>query len=116
MLLLGVLLPTALCFANGTHSADGIGHIIIKEAKVQGVPRGSSIDASINGHILSLTFSENLGQVQVEVTSATGATVDCVNTSTPTGFQCYIPSAGDYIVTFTLSNGDEYYGEFTVTD
>ncbi len=116
MLLLGVLLQTALCFANGTHPADGIGHIIIKEAKVQGAPRGSSIDASINGHILSLTFSENLGQVQVEVTSAAGASVQYTSVLTPNGLQIYIPSAGNYIVTFTLPNGDEYYGEFTVTD
>ena len=27
-----------------------------------------------------------------------------------------IPNTGDYIVTFTLPNGDEYYGEFTVTN
>ena len=28
----------------------------------------------------------------------------------------YLPQTGDYIITFTLANGDEYYGEFTVTD
>ena len=33
-----------------------------------------------------------------------------------TYIQFYIPLAGDYIVNFTLPNGDEYYGEFTVTD
>lgn len=27
-----------------------------------------------------------------------------------------IPAAGSYIVNFTLPNGDEYYGEFEVTD
>jgi hypothetical protein len=32
------------------------------------------------------------------------------------GIANHIPLAGDYIVTFTLPNGDEYYGEFTVTD
>ena len=35
---------------------------------------------------------------------------------TPNGLQFYIPNTGDYIVNFTLPNGDEYYGEFTVTD
>ena len=32
------------------------------------------------------------------------------------GFLMVFMLAGDYIVTFTLPNGDEYYGEFTVTD
>jgi hypothetical protein len=36
--------------------------------------------------------------------------------ATPNGYQYYIPNTGDYIVTFTLENGDVYYGEFTVTD
>ena len=28
----------------------------------------------------------------------------------------YIPNTGSYVVTFTLPNGDQYYGEFEVTD
>ena len=116
MLLLCLLLPIAWCFANGTNTADGLGHIIIKEAKVQSAPRGSSIEASIDGHMLTVVFTENLGQVAVEVTTATGSPVDATSTITPNGIQFYIPLAGDYIVTFTLPNGDEYYGEFTVTD
>ena len=71
---------------------------------------------SISDHVLSVMFSENLGQVAVEVSTASGAQVDCLSVLTPNGLQVYIPNAGNYIVTFTLSNGDEYYGEFTVTD
>lgn len=52
----------------------------------------------------------------VEITTAAGATVQCLWVVTPDGLQTYIPSTGDYVITFTLSNGDEYYGEFTVTD
>ena len=111
-----LLLPTALCRANGTLLTDGFGHITIKEAKVQSAPKGSTIHASIIGHTLTVSFTENLGQVLVEVTTATGAPVDCISTQTPNGVNVYIPLAGDYIVTFTLPNGDEYYGEFTVTD
>jgi hypothetical protein len=61
-------------------------------------------------------FNENLGQVDVEVATTSGVTVQCLSVLTPNGLQVYIPNAGDYIVTFTLSNGDEYYGEFTITD
>ena len=116
ILLCGLLLPTVWCGANGTFSFDGLGHIEIKEGIVQGAPKGSTIQASINGHALNVVFTENLGQVAVEITTAAGATVDCVLVHTPNGLQIYIPNTGDYIITFTLPNGDEYYGEFTVTD
>ncbi|MBR5061652.1 MAG: DUF3244 domain-containing protein, partial [Prevotella sp.] len=87
-----------------------------KEGNVHSSPRGSSIQASINGHTLMVTFTENLGQVAIEITTSMGDYVDFDSTLTPNGIQFYIPLAGDYIVTFTLPNGDEYYGEFTVTD
>ena len=114
VLLLGLILPVAPCRSNDIHIIDGHSHINIKVGSVQGTPKNSFISASISGHTLTVSFSQNIGQVAVEITTATGATVDCLTTMTPTGFQCYIPDAGDYIVTFTLSNGDEYYGEFEV--
>jgi len=116
VLLLGLILPTMGCFANSTFINDGYSPIFVKETHVQGAPRGSSIQASINGHYLMVTFTENLGQVAIEVTTSSGAPVDGTMTLTPTGVQIYIPNTGDYIVTFTLPNGDVYYGEFTVTD
>ena len=116
ILLLAMMLPTAWCGAYGNCTTEGYNPIPVKEASVQGAPKGFTINASINGHTLMVTFSENLGQVQVKITTATGATVQCVGIQTPNGLQCYIPNAGDYVVTFTLPNGDEYYGEFTVTD
>lgn len=116
VLLLGLLLPAAWCGANSTHIDDGFSHITIKESAVQGAPKGSTIQASINGHMLTVAFTENLGEVTVEITSATGGYVQVDSCLTPNGLMFYIPLAGDYIVTFTLPNGDEYYGEFTVTD
>ena len=116
ILLLGLILPTVLCSAMCIDVSDGHSHINVKGANVQGAPKGSTIQASINGHTLIVTFTENLGQVAVEITTATGMLVDSSATLTPNGIQFYIPLAGDYIVTFTLPNGDEYYGEFTVTD
>ncbi len=116
VLLLGLLLSAAWCGAHTANSADGHSNIHVKETNVQGMPKGSTIHASINGHVLTVYFSENLGQVAIEVTTAAGTPMDCLSTQTPTGVNLYVPHAGDYIITFTLPNGDEYYGEFTVTD
>lgn len=116
VMLLGLMLPTVWCGANDTHIYDGHSHINIKVGSVQGAPKGYTINASIDGHTLIVVFSENLGQVNVEIAMASGVSVQFTTTQTPNGLQCYIPNTGDYIVTFTLSNGDEYYGEFIVTD
>ena len=70
----------------------------------------------INGHALSVVFTDNLGQVQIEVTTDTGGTVDLMDMYTPNGYNAYISYTGDYVDNFTLSNAHEYYGEFTVTD
>ena len=113
-LLLGLLLPIAWCTAASITSIDGYSAIQVKVAHVQGVPKGNTIQASIDGHTLTVVFSENLGQVDVEVTTALGGTVEYLSITTPNGLQFYIPNAGNYIVTFTLPNGDEYYGEFEV--
>ena len=116
VLLAGLLLTTAWCGANSTVLSNGYSHIQIKEAQVEGAPKGSSIQASIDGHTLTIVFTENLGQVAVEVTTASGVAVECLTLYTPNGLQMYVSLAGDYIVTFTLPNGDVYYGEFTVTN
>lgn len=116
LLLSAFLLSTAWCGANCINSHDGYSAITVKVGNVQGTPRGSSIHASIDGHCLTISFSESIGQVAVEVTSVSGVVLRNEATHTPEGLLYYIPLAGDYIVTFTLANGDEYYGEFTVTD
>jgi hypothetical protein len=104
------------CYANNTHLEDGYTLIPIMESDVQGPPKGSSIQATIDGHTLSVVFLEHLGQVDIEIVSASGGSVQTQSTPTPFGVNFYIPDTGSYIVTFTLPNGDEYYGEFEVTD
>lgn len=116
VLLLGLMLPAAWCGANGTNQSDGHSPILVKEANVQSMPKSSTIQASIDGHTLTVMFTENIGQVAIEVFKVTGGAVETFWIQTPDGLQTYIPLAGDYVVTFTLANGDEYYGEFTVTD
>ena len=82
-LLLGLLLPAVWCGASNLGLTDGHSHILIKEGNIHSSPKGSSIHAPINGHLLMVTFTENLGQVAVEVTTATGSPVDATSTITP---------------------------------
>ena len=109
----------ALCYAHDIARTE--------KEKVKGIPlevkekvlhgsfdKSGSIVPTLDGHMLTVIFNENLGQVDVEVATTSGVSVQCLSVFTPNGLQVYIPNAGNYIVTFTLSNGDEYYGEFEV--
>ena len=120
VLMLCLILLEASCYANSVDrtkgTTDGIPIGVIQKSIHGSSDKSGSFVSTIIGHTLTVAFTENLGQVLVEVTTATGAPVDCISTQTPNGVNVYIPLAGDYIVTFTLPNGDEYYGEFTVTD
>jgi hypothetical protein len=116
VLVLGLLMPTLWGNALGTVSNDGFSHITIHGTTVQDDPRNNSILAYINGHSLTVTFTENLGDVQVEITTASGGAVSYGHVWTPNSYIAYIPNTGSYVVTITLPNGDEYYGEFDVTD
>ena len=121
ILVLCLILSEALCFANGktgieNAKGEGIPIVVIKKAIYGDSDRSSNIIPTLNGHVLSVTFTENMGQVSIEVATASGASVEYLSVYTPNGVQIYIPNVGNYIVTFTFSDGDEYYGEFTVTD
>ena len=60
-----VLIGFLLLMTWGIASADNLkgehSHIQVKEKKVQGPPKGSSIQATIDGHYLTVVFLENLG-------------------------------------------------------
>lgn len=122
ILMLCLVLSGAFCYAKGVvgteneKGRDGTPIVIIGNSIHSGSEKGNSIIPMINGHVLSVVFTENLGQVSIEITTSTGGYVQADSCLTPNGLQFYISLAGDYIVTFTLPNGDEYYGEFTVTD
>ena len=120
VLMLCLALSGALCYAHGvavTENKTGKGPILTKlKAHYGGTDKSESIVASIDGHTLSIVFLENLGQVVIEVSYASGGEVETSAIYTPNGVNYYIPNTGSYVVTFTLSNGDVYYGEFEVTD
>lgn len=114
-------LPGALCHANGKNpkengEGEGIPIVLVSSTSTSEPSRGTNILPTLNGHVLTVVFIENLGQVSVEVATTAGASVECISLLTPNSLQVYIPNAGDYIVAFTLSYGDKYYGEFEVTD
>ena len=115
VLLFLLLMSVELCGVFGAVSDDGA-HINIQPSHVQGIPKGDAIVASIDGHALSVVFLENLGQVSIRITTSNGIEVDASRYYTPSGVNFYISDIGSYIITFSLPNGDEYYGEFEVTD
>ena len=119
------ILSGALCYAHDEAKMTRMenkneGHPVsidlTETAGASGLDRSSSILPTLDGHVLSVVFNENMGQVSVEVATLAGASVECLSVPTPNCVQVYIPNAGNYTITFTLSNGDVYAGEFTVTN
>ena len=117
ILLLVLALPAVWCGATSIYSTDGYSAIQIKESYVQSMPKGHTIQASIDGHWLTVTFTQDIGTVTMELDKVSGPMIFSYPTVvTPDSYQFYLPLTGDYVITFTLTNGDEYYGEFDVTD
>ena len=116
VLLLVLLIPAVWCGARGTILVDGYSQINVHEGNVHGAPRGNTIQASINGHYLTVTYTQDIGTVTMELDKVNGPNIFGFQTVTPESFGFYLNQTGDYIITFTLPNGDEYYGEFTVTN
>ena len=117
------ILSGALCYANGKarteneKGKEGTPIEVIERASHGGSEKGTTIQASIDGHYLMVTFTQNIGNVTMELDMASGPMLfNYPSVQTPDSYQFYLNQTGDYIITFTLSNGDEYYGEFTVTD
>ncbi|MBR0178066.1 MAG: DUF3244 domain-containing protein [Bacteroidales bacterium] len=122
VLMLCLVLSAAFSYAHSLarteneKGKDGTPIEIIERASHGGSEKGNAIFSMIDGHTLTVVFSENLGQVTIEIAMVSGGIMENLWIVTPNGLQTYLPQTGDYIITFTLANGDEYYGEFTVTD
>ena len=100
-------LSAAFCLAHGvpgTENKEGNGYIIVKEkASHGGTNKSDSILASIDGHVLSVVFTENLGEVAIDITTTAGTSVDYNSLTTPNGANFYIPNTGSYVVYLGLS-------------
>ena len=108
----------APCSANLTNEyvEDNVPIVIIRPTSQSGVDRSSSISASINGHNLTIDVIDDIGPVTIKITDDSEVTLDIDYRETPTGYLYFIPSTGHYVIVITLSNDDEYEGEFDVTD
>ena len=90
--------------------------VMTAETQHSGDDKSGSMNVSINGHYLTVAFTESLGEVSIEVQNTSGIPLDVSIMDTPSGRQIYIPSAGSYILIIKLENGDEYHGSFEVSD
>lgn len=114
-----VIISSALCTAKNemaTKQDGDIPIVIIEHIGNTGLDKSSYISASINGHSLTVVILDDIGHVTIKITDTSGSPIDVNQMETPSGLIFFIPSVGNYMIVFTLSNGDEYYGEFTVTD
>ena len=121
VLMLCLTLSGAWCFAHGAARTENwkgrdLPIQLIESSSQSCSDKGNAIVPTLHGHVLSIVFTENIGEVAIEISTSAGVIVESHWTITPNGLQTYIPQTGDYIITFTLSNGDSYYGEFTVMD
>ena len=77
--------------------------------------RSESISADITGHVLTITFNENVGIAHIIIKDSNGVYIDRENVfSTPDHAIFFINDAGYYRMDITLSNGEQYYGYFRV--
>ena len=70
LLLLCLLLPVVFYKVNASCSLDGLHPIQIKEAHVTSTPRGTSIQASLDGHWLTVTFTQDIGTITMGLETA----------------------------------------------
>ena len=75
------------------------------------------ITADITSHMLTVSIHQNVGIAQIMIRDSNGAMVELGNILTSPETTCiYISECGYYRIDVVLSNGDIYYGYFTVRD
>ncbi len=108
-----------LCVVLGAkeiYSKDGVDIIRVKENTINATGyRSETISADITGHVLTITFNDNVGIAHIVIKDSNGVYIDRDNVfSTPDYATFIINDAGYYRMDITLSNGEQYYGYFRV--
>ena len=91
VLMLCLILSGAWCYASdaarteNVKGNDGVPIIVIESVHISNCEKGHAIHASIDGHYLTVAFTENLGQVAIEITTASGGYVETLSITTPNG-------------------------------
>ena len=77
--------------------------------------RSETISSDITGHVLTITFNDNVGIAHIVIKDSNDVYIDRDNVfSTPDYATFIINDAGYYRMDITLSNGEQYYGYFRV--
>lgn len=113
-----LLMSTFMMKAKQTSTKEGVDVISVMSASHHSdQDRSNAITADITSHILTISIQQNVGIAQIMIKDSNGAMVALDNmTSSPNTTCIYISNAGYYRVDIVLSNGDIYYGFFTVYD
>ena len=103
--------------ANQMSTKEGVDIISVQGNFQDGVNLRIPIYVDIFAHTLSVTVGEGINVAQVVVTNSYGAVVDMQLIGAKPGTTCFhISNTGYYRIDIYLSNGDQYYGFFTVHD
>ena len=75
VLMLCLILLGALCYASGAagtenEKGEDTPIEIMRKSNGNSSDKGQSINSYLDGHYLMVTFSENLGEVAIEITTA----------------------------------------------
>ena len=104
--------------AKQVSTKEGIDIISIHSNSINSaVERNPPISADIASHMLTISIHQNVGIAQIMVRDSNGAIVEIDHIMSSPNTSCYyISEAGYYRIDIVLSNGDIYYGCFTVRD
>lgn len=108
------LIGTEICVYGAETTPISI-RVKIPEPTAPRTPAVVPISAMVNGSTLYVTFTGDLGDVDYELVNLD--TAEIVSDQVEGTGLVLIPFSGDpgsYTITFTLSNGVQFYGEFAL--
>ena len=113
-----LLMSTFMMKAKQTSTKEGVDVISVMSASHHSdQDRSNAITADITSHILTISIQQNVGIAQIMVKDSNVAIVEIDHIMSSPNTSCYyISEAGYYRIDIVLSNGDIYYGYFTVYD